>query len=357
MPVEEGVAHLIDELLCDLPESEVVILDHPEVLDSDGTAVSGSEPVIAPQAILSGVLEDRAGNAIVAEADFDPQRDVFLTEHQFEGSPILPAVIAIEAMAETALLHAPEATPFALQDVSILAGLRFFAQREARAQIHLQGQSAKLYADAFGKNGAMQEPLRLHFSAQVIASSAAALRQLAPTPQRPPEGADWKPMQYLSGPTAAEAMESRRVYHGPALRTLQRICGWRADGASGDASANILACGELIAPSLTELRPQRPHGRWRTPAALLDGCLVACGAIARKQLDVLSLPGGFRKLTVLALPRPGERCRLHLRLIGRDERFLLFDFVLEDESQAPLLWAEEYRAIVLPADGGGKNHD
>jgi hypothetical protein len=140
--------------------------------------------------------------------------------------------------------------------------------------------------------------------------------------------------------------EARRVYHGPALRTLQRLCGGQGETAHE-------AFAELIAPPRAALRPERPEAQWRLPAALLDGCLVACGAFARLRLGRLSLPGGFARLTVLGLPAPGTRCGLQLRLVAQRDRQLLFDFALHDEDRRPLLFAAGYRAITLAAPGEG----
>jgi hypothetical protein len=86
---------------------------------------------------------------------------------------------------------------------------------------------------------------------------------------------------------------------------------------------------------------------WRLPAALLDGCLVACGAFARGRLGLMSLPDGFERLTVLKLPRAEQRCRLHLELLRREPLHLHFRFTLRDDAGQPLLWAEGYRAVVV----------
>jgi hypothetical protein len=143
-------------------------------------------------------------------------------------------------------------------------------------------------------------------------------------------------MRYLDGPVPTDPAEARRVYHGPLLRTLRRLC--------GDQSG---AWGELQVPPPSELRPQRPDALWRLPAALLDGCLVACGAYARRHLGQLSLPAGFARLHILRPPVPGQLCQLHLRLVDRKERFLHFDFTLRDAEGAPLLVAQGYRTVLI----------
>ena len=120
MPVGEGIEHLIRELQADLPESEIVIVDRPEVLDADHTAIAAAEAesiadadeALNDAAIVGGVIAQR-GDLTIIESRFDPRRDVFLVDHQFEGAPILPAVIALEALAESALRDTPPDTPFA----------------------------------------------------------------------------------------------------------------------------------------------------------------------------------------------------------------------------------------------------
>ena len=347
MPVDEGIEHLLRELAADLPESEVVLIDRPSVLDADHTALAEEEAAaieaadraIVDAAILDGVIAER-GQLLIAESRFDPRREVFLLEHQFEGAPILPAVIALESMAEAALLGCAAQTPFALEEVAILTGMRFYSQRAIAAQVQVESApgeartGVKLFADSFAKSGVLSEPSRLHVSGFV------STRKLGESLWRstPPAGAEWQEMRYLDGPVSTDPQEARRVYHGPTLRTLRRLC--RAGAAEE-------AFGELVAPPLCGLRPERPAAHWRLPAALLDGCLVACGAYSRLRLGLLSLPGGFARLTVLSLPAPNRTCWLALRLVEKSERNLFFDFVLTDENDRTLLWAAGYRAIVL----------
>lgn len=355
MPATEGVEHLLRELAAGLPESEIVLLDRPELMDADRTALASAEHAplkkanarAAGWAILDGVLDARPGS-VVAECRFDPRRDVFLLEHQFEGSPILPAVIGLEALAEAALLGVAPQTAFVVEDARIHAGLRFHIARPLRAQVMVQTatqgpSAARLVADHLSRSGGLSEPGRLYVAAKLSTAT------LGPAPDElaPPPGLTWQPMRYLDGPSAGTGAEARRVYHGPSLHTLKRLGG---DGQR--------AFAELIAPSAAEsLRPDRPDALWRLPAALLDGCLVACGAFARAHLGLLSLPDGFERLTVNKLPQPGQRCRLQLELVRREELHLGFRFALRDDTGEPLLWAEGYRAVVvadLSANSEGK---
>ena len=328
-----------------LPESEIVLLDRPELLDADRTALPAAGPALreaneqaATWAVLDGVIDARPGG-LLAECLFDPRRDVFLLEHQFEGSPILPAVIGLEALAEAALLDRAPQTAFEVEDARIHSGLRFLTPRPLRAQVVVQGSTqdpaagriARLVADHFGKSGGLGEPGRLYVAARLHTAPVGP----APDELSPPDGLSWQPMRYLDGPNAGTGADARRVYHGPALRTLVRL------GGEGEQ-----AWGELVAPAAS-LRPERPGAHFRLPAALLDGCLVACGAFARTRLGLLSLPDGFERLVVQRLPRAGERCRLHLVLLSREELHLRFRFTLRDEAGEPLLWAEGYRAVVV----------
>ncbi|MFO0576434.1 MAG: C45 family autoproteolytic acyltransferase/hydrolase [Polyangia bacterium] len=345
MPAAEGIEHLVRELGAGLPESEIVLLDRPELLDGDRTALPDAGPALreaneqaAGWAVLEAVIDVRPGG-LVAECLFDPRRDVFLLEHQFEGAPILPAVIGLEALAEAALLDRAPRIAFEVEDARIHSGLRFLTARPLRAQVVVQGSTqdpaagriARLVADHFGKGGGLGEPGRLFVAARLHTAPVGP----APDELSPPDDLSWQPMRYLDGPNAGAGADARRVYHGPALRTLVRL------GGQGEQ-----AFGELVAPAAS-LRPERPGAHFRLPAALLDGCLVACGAFARTRLGVLSLPDGFERLVVQRLPREGERCRLHLVLLSREELHLRFRFTLRDEAGEPLLWAEGYRAVVV----------
>lgn len=382
MPVQEGVAHVVRELLAGLPESEVVILDRPGVLDSDRIAIgiqaneqiTRLEPLCDRQALLSG-WQNADPRSRTAEAVFDPRRDAFLLDHQFEGHPILPAVIGLETLAEAALIEQPVGVPFQLADVTIHAGLRFYSHLPVRAkavvadapqtsgngsaaQNDAAAKDVRMVADFFTKNGKLSQPDRLLVSAVVSLQP----EPLSAQGSAAPTDLTWADMQY---PASLAATEPGRVYHGPALRTLRQI-GGNETGAWGelvvpdpaalrrrtgilpvsDASTGILP----VSGSNTSVSPVPPI--WRLPAALLDGCLVACGVFGRKRLGLMSLPAGADRLIVLRMPQAGEICQVCVRYLDQQERHLRFDFDLFGPDGVVLLAARGYRTVVLQAGTG-----
>ncbi|MFN7953600.1 MAG: C45 family autoproteolytic acyltransferase/hydrolase [bacterium] len=347
MPVAEGCEHVLRELAAGLPENEVVILDRATLLDLDRTApapeldraLDGSVAATRRTAIVDGLVEEQPALRI-ADVTFDPTRDRFLVDHCFERQPILPAVVGLETLVEAALLDRAPGTAVLVENASIESGLRFRnrAPQRLRVEVVAHGHDrwrASLRGDFISKVGKLGEPDRIYQSAEIgLADAVTRPTDLPP----PPADLDWWDMSY---PASPEDCEPGRVYHGPALRTLGRV------GVSGER-----AWGELLAPAPTALRPTRPHAEWRVPSAILDGCLVVCGVYARLALSATSLPSGFARLVLLALPDEAEPCLVAARFRERTESHLFFDFQLRTAAGRLVAWAEGYRVEVLDPAGG-----
>ncbi len=347
MPVVEGCEHVLRELTAGLPENEVVILDRATLLDLDRTApttesdraLDASVAATRRTAIVDGLLEERPALRL-ADVTFDPAEDRFLVDHCFERQPILPAVVGLEALAEAALLDRAAGTPVLIENATIESGLRFRNGAPQRLRVEVIGHGperwhATLRGDFISKVGKLGEPDRTYSSAEIgLAKAVTRPSELPP----PPADLDWWDMSY---PASPDDCEPGRVYHGPSLRTLRRVAVRGED-----------AWGELLAPAATALRPSRPHALWRVPSAILDGCLVVCGVYARLALSATSLPSGFGRLVIEALPDEAEPCVVVARFRERTDSHLFFDFQLRAAAGRPLVWAESYRVEVLDPTGG-----
>jgi len=343
MPVAEGVAHFLGELASGLPESEVLIADrravavHQEACGGRLTELHGPSRARAtgPFPLLDASFSCNGNGSRRAELVLDPVADPFLADHRLDGDPVLPAVISLEALAE-ASAGGRAGAAVCFRDASFHAAFRFRdglpRRLEVRTETGESGVNAELRGERALGDGRIADPEQLVASAVVVAAGAAPATVHRP----PPRAAAWREVAY----GAAGERGGPRIAHGPALRALRRLCG---DG-DGDGDGGW---GELVAPAAAALRRGRAGRRWLLPAALLDGCLVACGLYARERFGVVGVPAHLGELRVLAVPRAGTRCTVAFALRERDERSLRFDFTLADAGGRLVAVAADYRAAVL----------
>ena len=339
MPPLEGVEHLIDELRAGGPEGEIVIIDCPGTLDLDGImpeltqhqAHLRKEEVIAKFSIIDGLCELQDSQRLVAEANFDPTSDPFLTEHQFQGLPILPIVVAIETMAQAvSLLHLGKKVS-GIRQFEIKNGLRFFTDRPQNIRASVVSKDkwdeCEIYGDFRNREGKVIDPHRLYYRGMVELGDHPMETQKPPLLEKPQE---WHNMQYID---ENHAKEEGGLYHGPRLRCLEKIVLHSSGG-----------WGQICAPKITEIGGKRADG-WIIPAAALDACLVACGVFGKKVLKGYQLPQAFGLLRLGRLPREGEICTLYLKFKGKRDNTNSFDFTLFGDDGGVIFIAEDHRCV------------
>jgi hypothetical protein len=130
------------------------------------------------------------------------------------------------------------------------------------------------------------------------------------------------------------------LYHGPPFRCLKQIAiqydgGW----------------GKIIATPLADLAGARGESGWLVSPAVLDSCLVACGAFLWVQFSgAFEVPYGFEKLSWTRMPKAGEACVVRYFFRERGAKHSRFDFTLYGENNEPILQAVGYQTIRV---GGG----
>jgi NAD(P)-dependent dehydrogenase (short-subunit alcohol dehydrogenase family) len=341
LPPAEGVTHLINELRAGAPEAEVLIFDGSGSLDRDGImptpaqgrAYNRRQTVMAGLPLIAGICALNEGRSLIADARFHPESDPFLRDHRFQGGPLLPAVIGLEALAEAATVLGNGKTVVGVRDVQIVNGLRFHPGRPQDARIYAtitdRGVACQLCADFYGHHGKLIDPQRVYVKGLV--ELADCLTPL-PLPPGDPAPADWVEMRYRDD---AGGRESGSVYHGPTLRCL-RLLSLNPDGG----------WGRILAPPVTDLGGARAS-RWLLPSAVLDACLVACGVFAQEQLKLRHLPRGFDSLRMARLPRTGEECTVRVIFRGREDRGTRFDFTLSGDDGTVILSVEGHHCTIL----------
>jgi acyl transferase domain-containing protein/acyl carrier protein len=317
MPPHEGIEHLFAELSSGAPEGEVLILDKPGAVDTDGS-MQPALRVDRPMPLIEGLLEKSTAHC-AAEIRLDPVADPFLREHRYRGVSLMPAAIGLEILIEgSGLFNGSFAT--VLRDVEIHNGWNLNGPRPGTARIIVARDgdiaNCRLVTEFRGRKGNLVDPDRILITGNAKpadASSAVTIMERS--------AAKKMPVQYpKSGP----------LIHGPSFQCLKEL---GLDGAGG--------CGIIVAQNSGTLGGVR-RGNWVLPVAELDACLVACGGYVLQKLGALALPRKFGCLRFFRYPVDGERCEVRFLERGREKELVLFDFVLIGADGTAVLQAEEF---------------
>jgi NAD(P)-dependent dehydrogenase (short-subunit alcohol dehydrogenase family)/acyl carrier protein len=217
----------------------------------DGPAAGRLRPAGPMVGHVSGFS---AMNGLRVRTTLDPAVQPFLHDHCIGGTPVLPGVMGLEAMAEAAALLFPQHHVIALEDVAFLAPFKFYRSepRDVVVQVRFTADGADVVAECrlLGErtlHGRDTTEVTVHHRARV---------RLAPGAPAAPEAvaAPAVDAEVSVGPDAVYGI----YFHGPAYQVV---------GSAGRAGAAIradLAAGLpgnhepamlplLVAPRLVEL--------------------------------------------------------------------------------------------------------
>jgi hypothetical protein len=373
MPPDEGVRHLLDELLTRGRHTEVAFVDREGRAAHHVQAATGTPrefgrqhrgeiveflrlaadhwgdtassrlplPPVLQQAFAAhsdDELRDVAAGAEVAFASLlahrpqvcrllRPASDIFLRDHVLHDRPFLPAVASAEILAEAASLLAPGWSFAGFRGLEFLQGQPFPTEAPLAvvATVRRTSQGWECELTGAGVMGGDTKSVLVRGIAEFL-----------PTPQEPPQlpvdnpNFRWTPFAYADRGNAP-------VTHGASLRTLNEIALQRDGGR-----------GRLTARAPLELAGDRRGQRWLMPSALLDGCFVACGTYAFVMLDGrYGLPRGIERLRIFGLPAAGEACRFRFTLRDDHANGSWYDFHLVDSSGRCLAIAEKHQVATL----------
>ncbi|MBZ5498156.1 MAG: SDR family oxidoreductase [Acidobacteriia bacterium] len=191
---------------------------------------------------------------LTVETTLDPARQPFLYDHQINGTPVLPGVMGIEALAEAARIVFPERHIGAIEDVKFLSPFKFYRSqpRTVRLRADFTTDGGDIVADCklIGSrvlHGQTEPEITTHFTARV---------RLVTTPSQPEK------QKTAVGPDNGNKVKAADIYrlyfHGPAYQVVESS--WRAGKeVVGLYASNLPANHEpddlpmLVSPRLIEL--------------------------------------------------------------------------------------------------------
>ncbi len=335
MPSREGTIHLVGELRAGLPEGEILVTELKTCRDRYTPVAPATEGAAsatpAKLPLIDAIVSEIPGKELITELILDPCQDVFLKQHLFKGKPLLPVVVAMEALVEAAMeLTGKYGKVAALQNIDIVNGLRFTTDEPQTVHVRAVAEGdhvrCELLCDFRNRRGIVLQPNRPYLRANVVFTEASP--EMASS--TPPLVSEWHDVWYPE--------EDVVIYHGPVFRHLHQITvDERSDGWA-----------RLVAPSPDDVAGGRGGAGWCLPSALLDGCFFACGAFLWFLLEgVVAIPAGIGEIRFGRQPRVGEQCLAHIRFRDRKDDQGIFDVDLYGEDGEAILEVEGYRNIIV----------
>ena len=263
------------------------------------------EKVVRPLMLRAGInLEN---NVATVTIPVNPVADRFLSEHTLHKVPLLPAVMAIEMMAEAGeVLAQPGERTVAIRNLQIMTGIKFAAPDVRTLVVRCQRTGNDV-------------AVKLFESAEADKPSMTATIALG-TEKLPMETTISQPHGELADfPYSPNAP----IQHGPAFQTLKKLAPWRFQG-----TAHLQVGQSCLADDFPE------EAEWVIDPAILDGVLVACGSDAWLYYGYTpELPHSFDEIIVGKMLQPRENCTAGFKCCTTfKENFTTYDLVLQDSS-------------------------
>jgi acyl transferase domain-containing protein/NAD(P)H-dependent flavin oxidoreductase YrpB (nitropropane dioxygenase family)/NAD(P)-dependent dehydrogenase (short-subunit alcohol dehydrogenase family) len=237
----------------------------PKAAPSKGTQ---SYPLIAPGDSLSRL----ADGSIEILRTLDPDRDLYLRDHQLDGRPVFPLTMALELMAEAASVGWPELQVVAMKNLRLLRGLvvgngPLPVRIRAKPLTPASRDGVEVEVSIVGLES--REPPYY----KVIACLGVEL----PTP---PAVETLALSEEVPLPLPLEEVYRQWLFHGPLMAGVAAITGIGANGITGD-----------LIPSMPEkclvAAPQVP---WILDPVVLDSALQLIIVWSRIHWDMTPLP-------------------------------------------------------------------
>jgi NAD(P)-dependent dehydrogenase (short-subunit alcohol dehydrogenase family) len=278
------------------------------------------------------ILEQDANNLKI-RLRIDPDFDVYLKDHAFDGMPVLPMAVASELLAETAQFMYPNMKLIRLERMDIPSGVMF--DSGARDLYLTLAETSRSEEEIHADLNLCIAPnsTRKNFIARAILRS-----QSAPAPQpsskfplsyRKQEIAD------LETPPKVVDVYTNWLFHGPLFQGISSINEMGRNGIEG----------ELRSTPIEECLKEVPAEPWIVDPLLLDSGMQLAGVWARNYMGLTALPTGFGALYIMA-PIRGDKFRAIVQIPEESKNGQLrCDLAIYDEEGKLLIVMEDLGGV------------
>jgi acyl transferase domain-containing protein len=327
MPVKEGVAHLLREVVAGSPEPEVVITEsrHWQKFASMTVQNTGGQfpkfevatkadaetkltppPKVAAAPLTKNIRREASGGT-VADIVLDPTREPFLIQHRLRNKPLFPIVVALQGMLEAASAESSQQV-IGFRDVEAVDGLLFHTDEpttiQATAKTDASGKIVcTVQGDLRNRAGKLIQKDRPYVRAVADCSTQpASLRSEIPS-----QDGEWYDVEYPEGAA---------MYHGPIFRGL--VSGtFNAQG--GTTIVTALPLQALVG--------RERASAWTIPSVVFDSAMYACGShLWLCDNSLMGIPKSIGEFQLGRAPKTGEACRVNLACRERNSKDAKYDF-------------------------------
>ena len=311
--------HIIYREWKDLPETHAPLgvfdpqRDVPMARCAGGSARRRAEMAGLP---MIDTFYEIAPQRYVAELALRTEEDVFLSGHQVDGVPVLPAVVGTEICVEAL----QSALGYRIRTLCQLEFVNRFAApltRPYRARLEIDATSAdvrcSLRGEFFNAEGQLTDTDRLYH--RMIYRRGF---------QIPPVNRLWNPPQRreeIDLPAGPEVWKypGGTVHYGEEFRRMTAV-------AYGEG----MAWGRFIAGSPDGLCGARWGRAWQTPATLFDSGLILCDLFSHRLLDTRLLPVSVAAVAFGEIPRAGEELIAQVLMVECTHTNIVVDVRVQD---------------------------
>ena len=301
---------------------------------STATAVMAN-PQISNLPLVDRIVTFEPEQRVVADSRMDPTSDPFLTQHLYKKRPILPAVISMSAVAQTAsLLGTSSEQVMAIRNVELLEPMRFFTDRISTVQITAEvtpaGIECVVSSDFFTRTGKLVQEHRPYMRAVIDLGSSDQLQAL--TAPMPPDPEDPEAFSDLNYPHEGV------LFHGEVFRGLKEF-----------AVDPEHAWGRITTLDPVKLGGSRSGTEWWLPASAVDAAFYTCGVHVRETIPgVAKIPKSLDRLRTGRSPRVGETLLAFSTCRDLSESEATYDFTIYGDDGSIIVMVEGYHGVFVP---------
>lgn len=310
--------------------------EKPSTIPHTSSRVPDSKPILLSNICL---LTD---DVIETECLVDPAADVFLLQHQLKGRPILPIVIGLEFIAETAKVLTVKRglEPMsAIKNLTIVRGMNCTQDAPYRLVCRLEKSETPnvwnvlVKGDFYNKAGKKINENCPYYRCTVTFGQNDDKHDFVASQKSLSQAIELKYPEF----------GDQSIYHGPVLQCLKTV----------NFNDGAFALGAIIPQEKNALFGSR-SGEISTEPALMDACLYSCGVLsAISEMHNIFVPAEFGSIEYgSGKVVPGERCECCCKLArvvelpgGYEQKY--FNFTLYNEKGEVIVNVFNFQASVI----------
>ena len=336
LPPEAGVPLIRRELTAGGTRGETVIGQRLGVLLKEWDDTGGFEtPDVSAEKrspgrgpVIGKIASAGLFKPLTIETTLDPKIQPFLYDHQIDGTPVLPAVMGLEAFAEAALCLLPGWHVETIENVDFQAPFKFYRSEPrtltVEAAIYPLGDSLVADCRLIGRRTLPNQTnpqTSTHFAARVRLTKQAPQVVVGPT------------LGSQAGPTVEAADIYRLYFHGPAYQVVERA--WWDGKQIVALLAKDLPSNHYPAELSTLMAPRT-----------IELCFQAAGIWEMGVQGRMGLPQHIDRVSLLRAPELAEG-RLYA-VVTPDPRRESFDAEIVDAAGNRFIQLNGYRTVAFP---------